>query len=158
MRLPDWAKLTVAFVACQLVGIVGGLITTPSLGTWYNTLVKPALMPPGWVFGPVWGVLYFLMSIAVFLVWRRGTGQEGVAQALGIFIIQMALNALWSIFFFGVHSPALACVDILLLMLFIVWTMRDFYKISRAATYLLVPYLLWVGFATYLNVFIWLRN
>jgi translocator protein len=125
---------------------------------WYATLTKPALSPPNWIFGPVWMTLYALMGIAVFLVWAKGGDRKDVHVALLVFGIQLILNALWSIIFFGLHSPGWAFADIVILWFAIVWTMTLFYKISKPATWLLVPYILWVSFANYLNYSLWILN
>ena len=108
MKINNTLKLIIAIVACELAGIVGSIFTASAIPTWYATLAKPALNPPAWVFGPVWTTLYALMGVAAFLVWRKGWERKEVKTALGIFGIQLALNVLWSIVFFGLHSPALA--------------------------------------------------
>jgi len=137
---------------------VGALFTVQAIPTWYATLVKPALNPPSWVFGPVWTTLYALMGIAAFLVWQRGWAERTVRAALGVFGVQLLLNASWSIVFFGLHSPAWALANIAALWIAVIWTMFVFYKISRPAMYLLVPYIIWVSFASYLNYSIWILN
>lgn len=146
-------RLVVAIVVCELAGAVGSVFTAGAVAGWYGGLVRPALNPPSWVFGPVWVTLYALMGIAAWLVWERGGG-----KALAIFSGQLVLNASWSIVFFGLRSPGLALVNIALLWLAIVWTGAAFYRISRPAAYLLLPYFLWVSFAVYLNFFIWRLN
>ena len=151
-------KLVVAIAVSELAGVIGSLFTVPSILTWYAGLAKPALNPPAWIFGPVWTTLYFLMGIAAFLVWKKGFGRRDVKIALAVFVGQLALNALWSIIFFGLHDPLLAFSIIVALWLAIIGTMAMFSKISRAATYLLVPYILWVTFAAYLNYAIWTLN
>ena len=164
MKINNTFKLIIAIVVSELAGIIGSIFTTPSIVSWYAGLVKPALNPPAWVFGPVWTTLYALMGIAAFLIWSsyakasEGQAKRQIKIALGVFGIQLFLNAIWSIIFFGLHSPGWALVDIVFLWLAIVWTMVVFYKISRPAAYLLVPYLLWVSFASYLNYSIWMLN
>ncbi|MFZ1987651.1 MAG: TspO/MBR family protein [Minisyncoccia bacterium] len=159
MNVRNTFKLTVAIVISELAGIIGSVFTTPSIAGWYATLVKPALNPPAWVFGPVWTTLFALMGIAAFLVWEKGLGHRDVKIALGIFAGQLVLNTLWSIIFFGLHSPGGALVEIVfLLWLAILATIIAFYKISRPAAWLLVPYIAWVSFAAYLNFTIWLLN
>lgn len=125
---------------------------------WYEALAKPALNPPAWVFGPVWTALYVLMAIAAFLVWRKGWARKDVRVALGAFAVQLFLNLIWSPIFFGAHSPLWAFVDIAALWIAIAWTNILFEKISRPAAYLLIPYLLWVSFAAYLNYSIIVLN
>ncbi len=126
-------------------------------GDWYAALVKPSWNPPNWIFGPVWTLLYILMGIAAWLVWRRGETAR-VGAALGAFVFQIILNALWSYLFFGAHRMGLALVEIVILWLAILATALLFRVHSRAAAYLLVPYLLWVGFATALNTALWRLN
>ena len=151
-------RLITAIVICELAGIIGSIFTISAIPTWYTTLTKPALNPPSYVFGPVWTTLYALMGIAAFLVWKNGWDRRDVRKALYVFGIQLILNASWSIVFFGLHSPLSALVNIALMWLAIVWTMILFYKISKPAMWLLVPYILWVSFASYLNYSLWMLN
>ena len=151
-------KLITAIVVCELAGGIGSLFTISTIPTWYATLTKPALNPPAWIFGPVWTTLYLLMGIAAFLVWNKGWHRADVKKALGVFLLQLVLNAAWSIIFFGLHSPFWAFVDLVAMWLVIVWTMTLFYKISKPAMWLLLPYILWVSFAGYLNFSIWILN
>jgi tryptophan-rich sensory protein len=143
---------------CQLAGVIGGLFTASSVGTWYATLTKPSFNPPNWLFSPVWITLYFLMGVALFLVWRQGLQTEGVKIALIVFGLQLALNTLWSLLFFGLKMPLLAFIEILILWCLILITILKFKKISKLAGLLLVPYLLWVSFAAVLNFFLWHLN
>jgi tryptophan-rich sensory protein len=158
MRTNNFFKLVIAIIVSELASIIGSVFTISAIPNWYAELVKPALNPPAWVFGPAWTTLYALMGIAAFLIWRMGWERKEVKMALGVFGTQLFLNAIWSIIFFGLQNPGWALVDIVLLWLAIVWTMVVFYKISRPAAYLLVPYLLWVSFASYLNYSIWTLN
>lgn len=158
MKNSDILKLVAAVGVSLGAGVIGSLFTAPSIPTWYATLVQPAWNPPAWIFAPVWTTLYILMGVAAFLVWQGGQERREVRAALGLFIGQLALNALWSILFFGLHAPGTAFLDIVLMWLAIVATMIAFARVSRKAAYLLVPYLLWVSFATYLNCAIWLLN
>jgi tryptophan-rich sensory protein len=151
-------KLFIAIIVCELAGIVGSVFTASAIPTWYATLAKPALNPPGWLFGPVWTTLYALMGIALFLVWKNGLAHKGVRWSLSIFGLQLFLNATWSIVFFGLQSPAWAFANIIALWVAIVWTMILFYRLSRPAMWLLVPYIAWVSFAGYLNYSIWILN
>ena len=126
-------------------------------GEWYSGLIKPALTPPGWVFGPVWTLLYAIMAVAAWLVWCR----HGLANAigpLGLFLGQLVLNALWSYLFFGLQHPGLALLDIVVLWLVILATVKAFWRSHRPAGLLLLPYLFWVSFATYLNFQFWRLN
>jgi len=113
------------------------------------------LTPPSWVFGPAWATLFALMGISAFLIWRKGLDRRDVKIALGIFMGQLVLNTLWSIIFFGLHNPGAAFIEIIFLWLAIVITIVVFYKVSIPAAYLLLPYILWVSFAGYLNYSIW---
>ncbi len=142
----------------ECAGLLGTIFTASAIPTWYATLEKPALNPPSWVFGPVWTILYALMGVAAFLVWRQGWEKKEVKQALGVFGMQLILNAVWSILFFGAQNPFIALIDILLLLCAIVLTMGVFFRVSKPATYLLIPYLVWVSFATYLNWSIYRLN
>jgi translocator protein len=156
--MKDVLKLILAIGICELAGVVGSLFTSSSIAEWYAYLVKPELAPPNWVFAPVWTTLFALMGIAAFLVWKKGLQRQEVRLALGIFAAQLILNTFWSIIFFGLRSPAGALVEIVILWLAILATIMAFARISRPAAWLLVPYLLWVTFATYLNYTIWLLN
>lgn len=158
MKLNSFFKLTIAIVISELAGGIGSFFTISAIPNWYATLVKPTLNPPSWIFGPVWTTLYFLMGIAAFLVWNKGWDRKDVHKALGVFLFQLVLNAMWSIIFFGLHSPFWAFVDIVAMWLAIIWTMTLFYKISKPAMWLLLPYILWVSFATYLNYSILILN
>ena len=126
-------------------------------GEWYKNLVQPALTPPGWIFGLVWTLLYILMGIAAWLVWQR-YGLARAAWPLGLFILQLGLNALWSYLFFGLRNPGLAFLDIVALWLTILATLMAFWQYYPPAGQLLLPYLLWVSFAVYLNLQFWRLN
>jgi benzodiazapine receptor len=158
MGARDIIKLIVSIVACQCAGIIGSVFTTPAIPTWYAALEKPTFTPPNWLFAPAWIILYVLMAIAAFLIWRKGLGEEGVKSALIIFLVQLVLNALWSIVFFGLQSPLYGMVVILALWIAILLTIIKFFKLSTAAGALLLPYILWVSFAAVLNVSIWVLN
>jgi tryptophan-rich sensory protein len=126
-------------------------------GEWYAGLTKPSWTPPSWVFAPVWSTLYLLMGIAAWLVWRRG-GWARQRTPLMLFSAQLILNAGWSWIFFGLHEPGWAFLEIILLAVAILLTLRNFAKISQAAAWLLAPYLVWVGFASALNFAVWKMN
>ena len=158
MKISSFLKLIITIVICELAGGVGSLFTMSAIPAWYVTLAKPVLNPPSWIFGPVWTTLYLLMGVAAFLVWNKGSDRKDVRKALYVFLLQLVLNAAWSIIFFGLHSPLWAFVDIIAMWLAVVWTMTLFYKISKPAMWLLVPYILWVSFAAYLNYSIWMLN
>lgn len=151
-------KLLVAIIGCELVGILATPFTIASIPTWYANLNKPSFSPPSFLFGPVWTILYFLMGISAFLVWREGTKKEKVMRGLVYFLIQLFFNFIWSILFFGLHQPLLAFFDIIVMLMFIFLTIIQFNKISKTASYLLIPYLLWVSFASILNLSIVVLN
>lgn len=151
-------KLVVSVAVPELAGVVGSAFTFSAIADWYVHLAKPELAPPNWLFGPAWTTLYALMGLAMFLVWRKGLDRKDVRLALGIFLGQLVLNALWSVIFFGLRSPAGAFVEMVALWLAIVVTIVAFARVSRAAAWLLAPYILWVTFAGYLNLSIWMLN
>ncbi len=153
-----WWKLIIAIAVSELAGIIGSIFTVSAIPNWYTTLAKPALNPPSWIFGPVWITLYALMGTATFLVWTKGLERDDVRKALRVFGFQLVLNAAWSIVFFGLKSPGWAFANIVLMWIAIIWTMILFYKVSKPAMWLLVPYILWVTFASYLNYSIWMIN
>ena len=124
-----------------------------STGGWYTGLAKPAWNPPDWIFGPVWTVLYAMMAVAAWRVWLHG-GWARQKNALGLFLLQWTLNALWTPLFFGLHRPGWALAEILVLLL----TIRSFWRVDRPAGLLLLPYIAWVSFATVLNLAIWRLN
>jgi benzodiazapine receptor len=154
----DAVKLISSIIVCLAVGFLGSLATRPAIPEWYAGLVKPAFNPPNWVFGPVWTVLYLLMGIALFLVWRLGLDTRGVKTAVVLFLVQLALNALWSWVFFGWHQLGWSFAVIVALWVFILLTMLRFFPLLKAAAWLLVPYLVWVSFASVLNFSIWRLN
>ncbi|MCC7522332.1 tryptophan-rich sensory protein [Candidatus Uhrbacteria bacterium] len=158
MKRQDIIACFFSIAVCLIAAAIGSIFTSASLPIWYSSLTKPALNPPSWVFGPVWTVLYILMGIAAFLIWQKGWKRKDVQEALSVFGLQLGLNILWSMFFFGLQNPGLAFLDIVLLWLSIIWTIVLFQKLSRPAAYLLAPYLAWVTFASYLNLSIWLLN
>ena len=165
MRLNNFFKLIIAIAVCELAGVVGSIFTVSAIPTWYAGLVKPVLNPPSWIFGPVWTILYALMGVALFLIWKQHSNILQNVRMLRIwrigivvFFIQLFLNAIWSIIFFGLHSPSGALVGIIFLWLAILATIIIFAKISKPAAWLLVPYILWVSFAGYLNYSIWTLN
>lgn len=154
----NFFKLLISITGCQLVGIVGSLFTISAIPTWYAYLNKPFFSPPNWLFGPVWTLLYALMGVSFFILWKGGwkTKQSHVARTH--FFIQLALNFFWTPVFFGLKLPLLALVIIASLWVWILITMRAFYPISKTASLLFIPYLLWVSFATMLNGAIVLLN
>jgi benzodiazapine receptor len=154
----DIVKLVVSIVACEGAGGIGAIFTTPAIPTWYKSLKKPSFTPPNSAFGPVWITLYLLMGIAVFLVWREGLSQEGVIIAFIVFWVQLILNILWSVIFFGLRSLFGGMVVILLLWIAILVNIILFFGVSPIAGGLLIPYIIWVSIAANLNIQIWRLN
>ena len=151
-------RLGIAVMIPLMVGGLSGLVTAQGVRDWYPTLIKPSFNPPSWVFGPVWTLLYLMMGIAAFLVWQKGWDSGAVKVALALFAIQLILNGLWSILFFGIRSPGLAFAEILLLWISIGATVVLFWRVSPVAGMLLLPYEAWVTFAAVLNGSIWILN
>jgi tryptophan-rich sensory protein len=154
----DWKKLIASIVVCQLAGLLGAIFTSSAIPTWYATPEKPAFVPPDWTFSVVWTFLYLLLGLSLYLVWMNGWDRRDVRLAMGVFGFQLFLNFLWSVLFFGLRSPLLGMIEIVFLWFAIVATIWLFYRISRLAGVLLMPYLAWVSFAALLNYYIWLLN
>lgn len=151
------SKFITSLLICAFASFVGYLLTNESVQTWYPTLNKPILNPPSWVFGPVWTLLYIMIGLALYLV-RVTPNSYNKKTAITFFFIQLALNILWSFSFFMLQSPMLGLINIFILWVCIIITVYSFFAISNIAGWLLVPYLLWVTFASYLNLSIWLNN
>lgn len=147
-------KLIISVLICLLAGFIGSFFT--SVSGWYFELNKPWFNPPNWVFAPVWTLLYVLMGISLYLVWIKGIKNAKIG--LSLFGIQLFLNALWSIIFFGLQAVLFAFIEIIVLWVFILLTIIWFYRISKSAAYLLTPYIVWVSFAAALNYWILLLN
>lgn len=154
----DLRVLVACVVLCEAAGVVPGFLTADIVAAWYPTLQQPWFTPPAWVFGPVWTVLYLLMGIALYLVWRDGRQHVKGRRALWLFAVQLGLNATWTLVFFGLQSVVGGVLVILALWIAIVATVVGFGAINRRAAVLLAPYLLWVTFAAALNVEIWRLN
>jgi translocator protein len=174
-------KLIVSMFVCQMAGFVGAIFTMSKITTWYAAIKKPSFTPPGWVIGLVWTILFFLMGISLYLAWENnfkcrvsdkdkkikgwnrfseklwiGTWRE--ENAILIFALQLFLNILWSVLFFGLQSPGLAFFELIMLWWAILYTIANFYRISKLAAYLLIPYIFWVSFAGFLNFIVWRMN
>lgn len=145
-------KLLLSILFCEGAGLIGSVFTFNSVNMWYVTLNKPFFNPPSWIFAPVWTILYLLMGVSLYLVW--GTKKVNLKW----FWIQLALNSLWSLIFFGLKNPMFAFLEIILLWLAILMTIKSFWKYNKTASWLLLPYLLWVTFASILNLSIVLLN
>ncbi len=157
MKKENILKLLVSIFLPLFAGFVGSYFTMPSIETWYAELNKPELNPPNFIFAPVWTALYILMGISLFLVYSSDK-KINKKTPLVLFGIQLILNSSWSIIFFGLQNPQLAMINIVILWIFILLTILSFSKISKVAGIILVPYLLWVTFASYLNLAIYLLN
>ncbi len=176
-RLKSFGVLLLSILLAQSAGLIGSLATRPNIDTWYRALEKPAFTPPDWVFPVVWPTLFLLMGIAAWLVyrtperktrefWGEGASYESMflprrpsrRKALGLYGVHLLFNVLWSFLFFGWHMPGLAFAEIIILLALIVLTTRFFYRIRPMAGYLMVPYILWVSYATVLNGAIWWMN
>ena len=151
-------KLFISVGIPLLVGGLGGFFTSSAVNGWYVLANKPSFNPPNWIFAPVWTLLYLLMGIALYLVWKSEANKGLKRQAIGLFAIQLVLNFSWSIIFFYAHQPGWAFVEIIALWAMILLTILWFGKISPAAAWLLVPYISWVSFASLLNFAIWILN
>lgn len=149
-------RLIATITICLSAGAIGSVFTVSSIDTWYRGLNKPAFTPPDWLFAPAWTTLYILMGVSLYLVWSGGFSKN--QSAIGIFFLQLILNAIWSIIFFGLKNPELALAEIIVLWLVIIWTIWAFFPIAKIAAYLLVPYLVWVTFASFLNLSIVFLN
>ena len=158
IKIKDVVSLVISILICQGAGFIGSLFTRPSIPTWYATLAKPSFTPPNGVFSPVWIMLYVLMGISLFLVWRTGFAKRKTRVALGFFAAQLIFNILWSASYFGLRSPLVGLIDIAVLWVAIALTIFAFFKISRVAAVLLLPYIVWVSFAVILNFSIWTHN
>jgi len=151
-------RISIAILVCLSIGFLSSIATQTSISTWYVTLKKPSFTPPNWLFAPVWTMLYILMGIAAGIIWSKGFYHKWVKTALYHFGFQLLLNAAWSIFFFGMRDPLIALVDIIALFILLLFTIKRFKVINTLSAYLLIPYLIWVAFATALNFSIWQLN
>jgi len=158
MKIKNTVKLIVAIVVCQMAGVIGSFFTNPSIPTWYATLQKPSFTPPGWFIGAVWITLFTLMGISLYLVWDKRLKDKRVNASLFAFGIQLVLNILWSFLFFWLKSPLYGLIEIIILWIVIAFTIFKFYKISRSAGLLLLPYIIWVSVALTLNLSILILN
>jgi tryptophan-rich sensory protein len=157
MKQKDIGVAALFVILCEAVGLIGSVFTADSIPTWYASLVRPDFSPPNWLFAPVWTALYALMGVAAFLIWRK-RNVRGAKTAFVLFGIQLALNAIWSPVFFGLHDIGAALVIIGLMWLAIAATIASMLKVSKTAAWLMVPYLAWVSFASYLNYTLYLLN
>ena len=157
MKLNKIIKLLFLIIVCEGVGFLGTIFTIPSIQGWYMTLQKAPFNPPPWVFGPIWTTLYFLMALSLFLVLQKKLKKQRSFLMI-LFSIQLALNFFWSVIFFGLHLPLAAFIEIIFLWISIALLIIDFWKFSKLAAILLIPYLCWVSVASTLNLFVVLLN
>ena len=150
-------KLFLSILFCLSCGWIGSLVTTQAIPTWYAALNKPSFNPPNWIFGPVWTILYVLQGIVLHRIWIRDNTHER-RTLLGLFFFQLFLNFVWSFLFFGLKSPEFALVDIIILLVIICVLAVKLWKNDKISALLLVPYILWVSFASVLNATIAMRN
>ncbi|MGM0634707.1 MAG: TspO/MBR family protein [Bacteroidota bacterium] len=158
MRGNTMFRIIISVAVCLMVGFLSSIATQSSVGDWYEMLEKPVFNPPNYVFAPVWSILYVLMGVAAGVVWSRGLHHAWVKTAMYHFSFQLLLNLSWSVVFFGLREPFWALLVILGLLVFIVLTIKWFKVVNNLAAYLLIPYLLWVLYATALNFEIWRLN
>ncbi|NMH25492.1 TspO/MBR family protein [Flavobacterium solisilvae] len=152
-------RIATVIMTCLAVGYISSIVTRENIPTWYALINKPFFTPPNWVFAPVWTLLYIMMGFAAGSVWNKiDTDEANVKKAFLFFLIQLALNALWSFLFFGLHNPMLASIEIILLWLMIFETYKQFKNIDKLAANLLLPYLVWVSYATLLTISVWYLN
>ena len=158
MALTKIIKFSFSMIICFVAAGLGSLFTFSSIPTWYASLDKPFFNPPNWIFSPVWTLLYFLMGISLYLILLSGWQDREAKRGIILFFAQLLLNVAWSFVFFFLHNPAIAFIIIILLWIMIFLSIFQFLKINKLASYLLIPYLLWVSFASILNFSIWQLN
>lgn len=151
-------KFIISIFLPLFAGTIGSAFTFTGIDSWYSVLNKPGFNPPNWIFGPVWTTLYILMGISLYLIWSKGLKDKYIKKSFKIFIIQLIFNSLWSVVFFGMQSPGLALFIIIVLWSLILTLIIRFYRINKLAAFLLIPYILWVSFASVLNYSIWTLN
>ena len=151
-------KVIISLAVTFSAPVIASLVSNPGASDWYSNLDKPSFTPPGWIFGPVWTVLYTLMAASTVIVWQKGLASAEVRMALIHYLVQLFLNALWTPLFFGFEMPLLAFIDIVLLWAAIILTVLAFLRVSRYAGFLMVPYLVWTTFAAVLNFSLWFLN
>jgi benzodiazapine receptor len=158
MKLAIVIKFIICLILTFSAAFVGSIFTREAVPDWYATLNRPSFTPPNWLFSPVWTILYLLMAISAFIVWQKGLANPAVKIALILYLIQLILNALWSVIFFGLKLPLPAFIEIIMLWTAIAFTILAFARVSITAALILVPYILWVSFAAVLNFSIWFLN
>ncbi|MFZ2038734.1 MAG: TspO/MBR family protein [Minisyncoccia bacterium] len=159
MKIKNIVLMIKFVVMSEFAGLIGSIFTAPAIDGWYASLEKPLFNPPNWVFGPVWTTLFLLIGVAVYWIYIN-TDATSIKKRIAfiVFGIQFILNIIWSLLFFKLQSPFLAFVEVIILWIFILLTIILFYKISKKAGIILLPYILWVSLAAYLNWQLWLLN
>jgi tryptophan-rich sensory protein len=157
MGSQDWLTLVFSLAVCFGAAAIGSAWTASSVKTWYAQLNKPAFTPPNWIFGPVWSVLYACMAVSAWLVWRNA-GWSGAKKSFLLFFLQLIFNVAWSGLFFKLRSPGVAMIEIVFLLASVAATAFSFLHFSVTAFWLMVPYVAWVGFASWLNLQLWRLN
>ena len=158
MKKGLFIKIVICLAVTFSAPVVSSFVMAPGGSDWYANLNKPFFNPPGWVFGPVWTVLYILMAVSAALVWQKGLDRPKVRAAMGLYLAQLVLNAIWTPIFFGLEMPLLAFIDIVLLWVGIIFTILAFLRVSKIAAALMTPYLVWTTFAAVLNFSLWYLN
>jgi tryptophan-rich sensory protein len=148
--MADWKKGGISFGLVILAALIGGLVTSSSVTTWFNTLVRPSWAPPNWIIGPIWNVLFVLMAIAFYIIWTQPDGPLK-KRAMNLYLIQLGLNVVWSCSFFGLQSLLTGAIAIIVLWVFILLTIVSFRKVNRTAAWLMLPYIIWVTIAASVN-------
>lgn len=151
------AALALFFGCTAAVYVVSGIVTATSVGGWYQRLNKPSFNPPDWLFGPAWTVLFVMMAVAGWMAWRRSWNHQR-RVVIFAFSVQLGLNFLWSVLFFGLQLVGVALIEVVLLLASIIWTIYVFWPIDKRAALLFTPYACWVSFAIVLNAAIWQLN
>lgn len=158
IKIKSWPLLIISLVISLGVSALGLILTETGPGTWHEALLKPEFHPPNWIFAPIWTLLFILIGISLYLVWSRGWKEPLVRKGLAMFFVQLGFNLIWFYFFFGLHNPRLAFLEIIALWLAIAALMINFYRVDKRAVWLLWPYLAYVSFAAFLNFSIWQLN
>ncbi|MBC7914151.1 MAG: tryptophan-rich sensory protein [Pyrinomonadaceae bacterium] len=157
MKLKNLIALIICVAIPLITGGIAGIVTSSNIKTWYAYLIKPEFNPPNWLFGPVWTILYILMGISLFIIWKQPANKQR-NTAIKVFFVQLILNFAWSFIFFNYHQTGIALIEIFVLWLAILMMIVSFYRLNRWSAYIQFPYLAWVTFASVLNASIWYLN
>ena len=157
MKLKKWKPYIISAAISLAVGTISGLLSMKGMQLYNATVLKPALTPPGWVFGLVWTILYTLMGISAARVWQTQDSPER-SRGLNLYVAQLIVNFFWSLIFFNAQAFGFAVIWLLLLWVLVLLMILQFYKVERIAALLQIPYLIWLTFAAYLNIGVWYLN